>query len=191
MLPVPLLMIGATALAVALMAQPVLAADTPVCAGCHEQSHTSTMMHAHGAKNDASGSMCMACHGDASEHLKDPAKNKPPNLIKHGTFAEKTAICMTCHAGSRHLGFWEAGQHARNEVTCAKVERSDGAHPCSAPIDCPVEVRKVSRAASGGRLACHSNLKGCVDVPFEAGFHASLEARLRLPAARPRSRIDG
>ncbi|HTS24205.1 MAG TPA: hypothetical protein VMN79_20630, partial [Casimicrobiaceae bacterium] len=42
---------------------------TPVCAGCHEDKHASIVMTAHGAKNDAQGSMCQACHGDATEHL--------------------------------------------------------------------------------------------------------------------------
>ena len=78
--------IRALSLLAAWMALPAAAADPPVCAGCHEQAHTSTTMTAHGAKNDASGSMCQACHGDASEHIKDPAKNKPPNLhqARHG-----------------------------------------------------------------------------------------------------------
>ena len=44
---------------VALFATPALAqkAETPVCANCHEQSHASIALTAHGAKNDASGSM--------------------------------------------------------------------------------------------------------------------------------------
>src|SRR4051812_1248301 len=41
----------------------------PVCANCHEDRHTSIAFAAHGAKNDANGSMCQACHGDATEHL--------------------------------------------------------------------------------------------------------------------------
>src|SRR5436190_1406300 len=39
---------------------------TPICAGCHEQSHQSIASTAHGAHNDAAGTMCQACHGDAS-----------------------------------------------------------------------------------------------------------------------------
>jgi DmsE family decaheme c-type cytochrome len=121
-----LAMLRACALFAAGIALQASAADPPVCATCHEQAHTSTTMTAHGAKNDASGSMCQACHGDASAHIKDPAKNKPANLIKRGTFAEKTAVCMTCHAGSRHLAFWEAGRHARNEVTCSSCHAIHG-----------------------------------------------------------------
>ncbi len=36
------------------------APNTPVCAGCHEDKWTSTALSAHGAKNDAQGSMCQA-----------------------------------------------------------------------------------------------------------------------------------
>ena len=54
-------------------------APMPICANCHEQQAESIVFTAHGAKNDANGSMCQACHGDASEHLKDPMKAKPAN----------------------------------------------------------------------------------------------------------------
>ena len=114
------------ALALAAWIAPANAADPPVCASCHAQAHASTAMHPHGVKNDATGGMCQACHGDATAHLQDPAKNKPPNLIKHGTAPEKTAICMNCHAGSRHLAFWESGQHARNDVTCSSCHSIHG-----------------------------------------------------------------
>ena len=42
------------------------------------EAHASIDLGPHGAKNDAQGSMCQACHGDATEHLKDPTKAKPP-----------------------------------------------------------------------------------------------------------------
>ena len=46
----------------------------PVCANCHEAQWKAIDLTPHGAKNDADGSMCQSCHGDASEHLKDPMK---------------------------------------------------------------------------------------------------------------------
>ena len=57
----------------------------PVCAGCHEDKHASIALTHHGAKNDATGSMCQACHGDASEHLKDPAKKSRRTSSSKGT----------------------------------------------------------------------------------------------------------
>jgi DmsE family decaheme c-type cytochrome len=113
---------------------PALAADpapdskgaTPICANCHEDRHTSILMTAHGARNDANGSMCQNCHGDATEHLKDPSKAKPANLIKYGTAAQKAAVCMTCHQTNRHLAFWESGKHALNDVPCSSCHSMHG-----------------------------------------------------------------
>ena len=152
---------------------PVSAAEPPVCATCHEQAHTSTTLTAHGAKNDASGSMCQACHGDASEHIKDPAKNKPPNRIKHGTVPEKTAICMTCHAGSRHLAFWEAGQHARNEVTCANCHAIHGGskEPRVAPY---TTTFRDNESDSCGR--CHQQIRAATLKP---SHHPIVEGKVK------------
>ena len=41
-----------------------------------EGARNRSFLTAHGAKNDAQGSMCQACHGDASEHLKDPTQGQ-------------------------------------------------------------------------------------------------------------------
>ena len=118
---IKVLLTVAAALTAVLMASPAAAQQggaKPVCANCHEESHNSIASTHHGAKNDAQGGMCQACHGDATAHLKDPA-NKPVNKMKKGTpAAEKDAVCMTCHAGNRHLAFWESGKHATNEVSC-------------------------------------------------------------------------
>ncbi len=94
--------------------------SVPVCAACHEKAHQSIFLTAHGAKNDAQGSMCQACHGDATEHLKDPAAAKPqgPLTSKTATPAEKTAVCLMCHSSNRHLAFWDVAAHAKNDVTC-------------------------------------------------------------------------
>ena len=127
----------------AFMAIPSLAQkkEAPVCATCHEASHASIALTHHGAKNDANGSMCQACHGDASEHLKDPAK-KPANPVGKGTPAEKSAVCMTCHGGNRQLTFWESGKHSRNDVSCtnchnnhAKATATSGANMYSDTVD--------------------------------------------------------
>src|SRR5690242_2900593 len=79
------------------------AAVMPVCAACHERQTQSIVFTAHGAMNDAQGSMCQACHGDASEHLKDPSK-KPPNPFSSVTPAnahDQSGVCLNCHVGNR------------------------------------------------------------------------------------------
>ena len=67
----------------------------PVCANCHEAQWRSIDLTPHGAKNDADGSMCQACHGNAAEHMKDPTKVKPDNPFGKGhTADERTAVCL-------------------------------------------------------------------------------------------------
>ena len=116
-------------LALPALAQPTSAAPTkPVCANCHESQWNAIDLSAHGAKNDAGGSMCQNCHGDATEHLKDPIKAKPPNPFGPGhTANERTTVCLTCHSGNRNLAFWTSGKHRLNEVTCANCHSIHGA----------------------------------------------------------------
>ena len=112
----------------ALAQQPTTPAQTkPVCANCHESQWNAIDLSAHGAKNDASGSMCQACHGDASAHLKDPMKAKPANPFGPGhTANERTAVCQTCHSSNRNLAFWTSGKHQLNDVTCANCHSIHG-----------------------------------------------------------------
>ena len=99
----------------------------PVCANCHEAQWHAIDLSAHGAKSDANGSMCQACHGDATEHLKDPMKAKPPSPFKAGVPAgEQAAVCLTCHSGNRNLAFWTSGKHALNDVACTNCHSIHG-----------------------------------------------------------------
>ena len=94
--------------------------SSPVCAACHAGSQHTTMLTAHGAQNDANGSACQTCHGDATEHLKDPTKSKPTSALttKGATAAEKSAVCLACHSGQRHLENWSIAKHRKVDVTC-------------------------------------------------------------------------
>jgi DmsE family decaheme c-type cytochrome len=99
----------------------------PICANCHEAQWKSIDLSAHGAKNDADGSMCQACHGSAAEHIKDPMKAKPANPFGPGhTADERTTVCMGCHSGNRNLAFWTSGKHQLNDVTCANCHSIHG-----------------------------------------------------------------
>ena len=146
---------------------------TPICAGCHEQSHTSIASTAHGAKNDANGSMCQNCHGDATAHLQDPMKSKPANVIKKGTADEKTAVCMTCHAGSRHLVFWESGKHAKNEVSCSNCHNIHGTPKNLAVAPFTTTSRPIEADICG---TCHKQVRNATLKP---SHHPILEGKVK------------
>ncbi len=151
---------------------------TPVCAGCHEQPHASIAMTAHGAKNDATGSMCQACHGDATEHLKDPAKSKPANLIKYGTAAEKTAVCFACHSTNRQLAFWESGKHALNDVACSNCHSIHGkqGNPTIAPFKTTFRPNESEVCGT-----CHQDIRSQTLKPFASPDRRRQGQVLRLP----------
>jgi len=163
---------GMMAILAAFLATPAVAqqagaapAETkPVCANCHEQAYNTTALTAHGAKNDAAGSMCQACHGDASEHLKDPMKAKPPNPFGKGkaTAAQKDAVCMNCHAGQRHLAFWESGKHAKNEVTCANCHNIHGKPRNPSVTPYTTTSRPLESEICG---SCHQQIRSAILKP--------------------------
>ncbi|MFO1324622.1 MAG: DmsE family decaheme c-type cytochrome [Burkholderiales bacterium] len=116
-----------TALPVQAQPKPATPQLAPVCANCHDAQWKSIDLSPHGAKNDADGGMCQACHGNATDHLKDPMKAKPANPFgKGGTADARTAVCMTCHSGNRNLAFWTSGKHQLNEVTCSNCHSIHG-----------------------------------------------------------------
>src|SRR6188508_757493 len=148
-------------------------AATPVCATCHESSHASIAMSHHGARNDAQGSMCQSCHGDASAHLKDPA-NKPVNKMKKGTpAAEKDAVCLTCHAGNRHLAFWESGKHAKNEVSCTSCHNIHNKDKNLTVAPCTTASRPIEADTCG---TCHKQVRNATLKP---SHHPIIEGKVK------------
>jgi DmsE family decaheme c-type cytochrome len=171
------ILVGAAALIVAtLFAMPAMAerpAGTPICANCHEAEHNSIALSHHGSKNDEAGTMCQACHGDATEHLKDPTKSKPSKQAKTATAAEKDAVCMTCHAGNRHLAFWESGKHAKNEVTCTNCHNIHDRTKALAIAPYETTSRPIEADICG---TCHKQVRNATLKP---SHHPILEGKVK------------
>jgi len=129
---------GVLAIVAAFVAGPAVAqqaaasSNVPVCVKCHEESNSTILLTAHGAANDANGSACQACHGDASAHLKN-SKELPANVLgsKTASAAEKSAVCLTCHASSRHLENWNVAKHRKVDVTCVNCHSIHGTQSAS------------------------------------------------------------
>jgi DmsE family decaheme c-type cytochrome len=149
-------------------------ASTPICANCHESQHNSIMLTAHGARNDASGSMCQACHGDATEHLKDPMKAKPPSPFKEGIpAAQKDAACQACHGGNRQLVFWESGKHAKNEVSCVNCHNIHGKPGNVAVAPFTTTFRPNESEVCG---SCHQQVRAATLKP---SHHPIIEGKIK------------
>ena len=174
---------GVLAIFAAFLAAPAVAQQAapsgtvPVCVKCHEESNSSILLTAHGAANDANGSACQACHGDASAHLKN-SKDLPANVIgsKTASAAEKSAVCLSCHASSRHLENWNVAKHRKVDVTCVNCHTIHGAQSASNNKQIrPAEFAAAPYTTTARQLA----YKRCVEC------HRDVRAEILKPSHHP------
>lgn len=182
-----ILTILAAFLAVPALAQtkPAAGPVAPVCANCHEDQWKAIDLTAHGARSDANGSMCQACHGDASEHLKNPGK-KPDSPFRAGVPASaQAAVCLSCHSGNRNLAFWTSGKHAINEIACSNCHSIHGQNlvpslngflqqPTAVPINKFTTTFLPNQAEVCWR--CHQQIRG---ENFKPSHHPIIEGKVK------------
>ncbi len=161
------------------LAQEQKSSDTvPVCVTCHENSNRTILLTGHGAQNDANGSSCQACHGDATLHLQDPVKNKPANVLasKVATAAEKSAVCLTCHGGQRQLENWSVAKHRKVDVTCVNCHSIHGTQSASNNS----EIKRTQFAAAPYTTTARQlAYKTCVEC------HRDVRAEILKPSHHP------
>ena len=115
--------------------------------------------------------MCQACHGDATEHLKDPTK-KPARLAASVPAAEKSAVCLACHVSNRQLSFWESGKHAKNDVArsnCHNIHKP----PKLQPAPYTTTSRPIEADTCG---TCHRQVRNATLKP---SHHPILEGKVK------------
>ena len=147
----------------------------PVCNECHEENQDSIKGTAHGAKNDAKGSMCQSCHGDATEHVASRGK-KPVvgnKMAKDSVPAEKSSACLSCHSGNRHLSFWEAGKHNTNGVACSNCHSIHGKVKNPQPQPYTTTARRIKADTCG---TCHKQVRNATMKP---SHHPILEGKVK------------
>lgn len=169
-------LVTACALSLAfLWSAPASAQAEPVCNKCHEESNDSIKSTAHGAKNDADGKACQSCHGDAKEHVA--ARGKKPVVgdkqAKARTPDEKSAACLSCHAGNRQLAFWESGKHAKNDVACSSCHNIHGKLKNPQPQPYTTTSRSIEADTCG---TCHQQVRAATLKP---SHHPILEGKVK------------
>jgi DmsE family decaheme c-type cytochrome len=169
-------LVTACALSLAfLWSAPASAQAEPVCNKCHEESNDSIKGTAHGAKNDADGKACQSCHGDAKEHVASRGK-KPvvgDKQAKANTPDQKSAACLSCHAGNRQLAFWESGKHAKNDVACSSCHNIHGKLKNPQPQPYTTTSRSIEADTCG---TCHQQVRAATLKP---SHHPILEGKVK------------
>jgi len=159
---------------------------TEACVKCHEEQVDSFSASIHGKKghpsSPANADGCGSCHGDATEHVKARGKSTA-GLInpasKALSTAEKEKVCLTCHASSRHLAFWDSGKHRKNDVTCANCHNTHGGKTSLLRVDKPqiaplVNTSKVAQQEVC--FNCHRDIRALVMRP---SHHPIVEGKVK------------
>lgn len=163
--------------------------DKPVCVKCHEEAYTGIAETKHGVRGDprspfGGGQECQSCHGDASEHLKNPSKNPLPVRFGKGAIPaqQQTQACMSCHGGNRHLAFWDSGRHSVNEVRCNDCHAVHAKPPMGSTMAFTKRNPSISPFVTTQRqleyetcIACHKQTQAQINKP---SHHPIIEGKV-------------
>jgi hypothetical protein len=102
--------------------QRVRAPEAEACKGCHADYVQSYLETKHGQHGNVKGPNCAACHGEVDAHAKAGGGKGVGGIIGFNNKAvpaeRKSGTCLSCHQGNRHLAFWDAGEHRKQDVSC-------------------------------------------------------------------------
>lgn len=95
-----------------------------VCKGCHEPYYQGYIKSVHGKKavpgSPANKYACESCHGPGAAHV-EKGGGRGTGIFPFGRKAapkDKSARCLSCHAESRRLAFWDMSRHKINDISC-------------------------------------------------------------------------
>jgi DmsE family decaheme c-type cytochrome len=111
-------------------AQKPAASGIETCKNCHADYVESYLAHKHGQTGNLKGPDCQTCHGNAAEHVKAGGGKGVGGILgfnNKGVAADrKSSVCLSCHESNRHLAFWSAGKHKKNDVACSDCHSLHG-----------------------------------------------------------------
>lgn len=152
------------------------------CAGCHgSNEHVMAITKTpHGAKGNKGGPSCTTCHGESTAHMQSGNGSvKPDRSFARGsktTAEQRSQVCMSCHSGSRHLAFWEAGRHRKADVSC------DSCHALHAPATAGA---KVALKTPNPSVTPYQTTMRTLEYETCTSCHRQIRSQLLKPSHHP------
>jgi DmsE family decaheme c-type cytochrome len=106
------------------------APEAAICVNCHADYVESYLKTKHGQVGNVKGPDCQTCHGNADQHVASGGGRGVGGILgfnnKAHSAERKSGQCLACHQGNRHLAFWDAGAHRKNDVACSDCHSLHG-----------------------------------------------------------------
>jgi DmsE family decaheme c-type cytochrome len=133
-----------------------------VCKTCHEDQYNSWASSAHwkttqDTKGGPAKQACVACHGDASSHLKDPSDTSKLLLFEKASTQEVNTRCLTCHASEPEHRNATNSFHRQNDVSCIA---------CHSPHHAETKQYLLVKQQPELCYSCHLQQKAQFNMPF-------------------------
>jgi DmsE family decaheme c-type cytochrome len=148
-----------------------------MCVACHQETAEAYAKTAHGAELDDSARLpeqrgCEACHGPGAAHAEAGGGKGVGGLRTFAVSrpaAERSAVCLSCHAGDPALDGFRGSEHAALGVACTDCHSGHAATlapmlraaPPQLCYGCHVEVR--TSFALPERHKVDEGVVGCLD----------------------------
>ena len=84
------------------------------------------------------------------------------------TAEAKSNICLGCHSDNRHLAFWDAGRHRKNDVSCSNCHDTHGGNDSLLRVENPPIQPYVNTSKTPQHevcFTCHRDIRAQVLRP--------------------------
>ncbi len=144
------------------------ATGAELCKDCHEAQYNSYLKSKHSKKGFAGGpankEACNACHLQGAAHLAAGGGAGAGGMVSLGSkkmsVETKNAACLSCHASSKNLTFWDMGAHKKNDVACISCHNVHGK-----------KIKQVETCTG-----CHKDIKRDIN---RASHHPIVEGKVK------------
>ncbi len=161
-------------------AQRTMPPGAEVCKNCHAEYVESFLQTKHGQSGNVRGPDCQACHGNGDAHVKAGGGKGVGGILGFNNKAtaadKKSAVCQACHQSNRHLAFWDAGKHSKNDVACSDCHSLHGKPGPGSTIALKVPNPSVTPYQTTSRQLQYETCTSC---------HKQIRSQLLKPSHHP------
>ena len=161
-------------------AQRAVAPEAETCKNCHAERVESYLATKHGQGGNLKGPDCQTCHGNAAEHVKAGGGRGVGGLLafsnKTVPAARKSETCLACHESNRHLAFWSAGAHKKNDVACTN---------CHSLHNTPGKGATIALVRPNPTVAPYQTTSRQLEYETCVSCHRQIRSQLLKPSHHP------